>query len=484
MSSELSLSEKESEKETENEQEINSKKRLFIFIILVTIATVSSFDGGIIPQATTTLTKDWKTKDLNVGYFGASDYIGRVFGSLILVYIINIYNRKYLLIYSLFFKGILLSLSIFFKNFVINIIARGLSGISQVFYTSYFPVWGDQFAVKNLKSLWVMLVQIGNPIGIILGYGLSTILNVLGFGYDEKKDKLKFGEWRIAFFIEGIILILIGILCLKFENVYFDKNFVLIEEKKGKILENKNEENIYDFFRNFYKIIKNPLYLFTTFSKAIIYFGLEIFQFWGNNYLKDYKDIKDKSKLFLFNVICVTGPTLGVAIGGIITSKLGGYTKKKAIYLAVILSIFCSFFGLLISEVPKENHLIIFCLVVWLFYLFLGGMTLPESGIIIASLPKELKGDGYTVTNFICNLLGSVPSPFVYPFFKDIVFKNDEKQWPKAMFVCMLINCLNTVFIIVATVFRVRLPEDLDKNLSLITNNTKEIEIENKKNNH
>ena len=87
-----------SEKKTEIEKELNSKKRLFIFITLVIIATVSSFDGGIIPQATTTLTKDWNTKDLNVGYFGASDYIGRVFGSLFLAYFINIYNRKYLLV--------------------------------------------------------------------------------------------------------------------------------------------------------------------------------------------------------------------------------------------------------------------------------------------------------------------------------------------------------------------------------------------------
>ena len=97
-------------------------------------------------------------------------------------------------------------------------------------------------------------------------------------------------------------------------------------------------------------------------------------------------------------------------------------------------------------------------------------MIPPEAGIIIASLPKELKGDGFTVTNFICNLIGSVPSPFAFPFFKDVVFKNDEKQWPKAMFVCMVINCLNTVFIVVATVFRIRLSEDLDKSLPLITN--------------
>ena len=467
------------EKKTEIEKELNSKKRLFIFIILVIIATVSSFDGGIIPQATTTLTKDWNTKDLNIGYFSASDFIGRVFGSLFLAYFINIYNRKYLLIYSLFFKGILMTLSIFFKNFFVNIFARGFSGISQVFYTSYFPVWADQFAEKELKSLWVMLVQIGNPLGIILGYGLSTVLNSVGFGYDEKNEKLNFGEWRIAFMIEGIILFLIGILCLKFENVYFDKNFVIIDKNKGKIEENEVKENFLGFFLNFYKIIKNPLYLFTTLATAILYFGLEIFQFWGNNYLKDYKKVTNKSKLFLFNVICVSGPTIGVASGGIITSKLGGYSKKKTIFFTVILSFFGSFFGLLISEVPQENHLAIFCLIVWLFYLFLGGMIPPEAGIIISSLPKELKGDGYTVTNFICNLFGSVPGPFVYPFFKDVVFKNDDNNWPKAMFFCMLINCLNTIFIVVATFFRMRLPEDLDVSLPLITTNIEAIEIEN-----
>ena len=148
-----------------------------------------------------------------------------------------------------------------------------------------------------------------------------------------------------------------------------------------------------------------------------------VIQFWGNNYLKNYMGVKDnKLKLFLFNVICVSGPTIGVIVGGLLTQKLGGYTKRKTIYFALILSLISSIISIFISKI-KSDYLFLFCILVCLYLFFLCAMIPPEAGIILASLPLEHKGDGFTVTNFLLNLIGNTPCTFVYPFFKDYVYQ-------------------------------------------------------------
>ena len=454
---------------------INSVKRKFIFFILFVISIVSSFDGGIIPQATTTMSHQWEKDDLYVGYYSSVDYLGRVFGSLLLTKILDKYNRKLLIIYSLYFKGVCLCVSIITGNFYVNIFLRFLSGFSQVFYTTYFPVWADQFAVKKVRTIWVMLIQLGNPLGIILGYGLSTILFVCGLGCHNTTTttiSCKYGEWRVAFFFEGGILILIGSVVWKFEDIYFHKDFKLkgIGNEGILVKAEKKQEN---FCKNFFHILCHSIFLFTTLSNSVAFFGMGVIQFWGNNYLKHYMKVEKSIELFIFNVICVTGPTIGVAVGGFLTQKLGGYTKRKAIYFALFLSLISSIISLFISKI-NSDHIVLFCSLVWLYLFFLCAMMPPESGIILTSLPLEYKGDGYTVTNFLLNLIGSTPCTFVYPFFKDIVYKdyiddyfNHGENWPKAMFACMCYNFVGLFFILISTFFRMKLPEDLSQSTVL-----------------
>ena len=484
MSSELS--EEEQGKQyptltTSNFIEISSIKRKFIFSILFVISIVSAFDGGIIPQATTTMSYQWEKDDLYVGYYSSVDYLGRVFGSLILTKIMDKYNRKLLTIYSLYFKGLFMCISLITSNFYINIISRFFTGFSQVFFTTYFPVWADQFAIKKIRTIWVMLIQLGNPLGIILGYGLSTILSVFGLSCDEKSSSIicRFSEWRVSFFIEGIILILIGSVVWKFEDKYFLKDFKLKEINKGILIKSNEKSN---FLKNFGHIISNKIFLFTTLSNSVAYFGMGVIQFWGNNYLKNYMSIENKLHLFFFNVICVSGPTIGVIIGGILTQKLGGYTKRKTIYFALLLSLISSIISIFISKI-HSNHIFLFCITVCLYLFFLCAMIPPEAGIILASLSLEHKGDGYTITNFLLNLIGNTPCTFVYPFFKDYVYKKynnvekNGKNWPKAMNACMIYNFVGLFFILISTFFRMKMPEDLSQSTvlqkSLVTGESK-----------
>ena len=93
--------------EEDNSFLIDDKKRNIIFIVLVAIATLSSLDGGIIPQQNEKIKKDFGGEDeKKVGLFGSIDYVGRVIGSIIFTLIMSKMNRKYMLVITLIFKAI------------------------------------------------------------------------------------------------------------------------------------------------------------------------------------------------------------------------------------------------------------------------------------------------------------------------------------------------------------------------------------------
>ena len=92
--------------EEENEIIINNKKRIIIFIILFIIATLSSLDGGIVPQQNENIKKDFGgDNEDKVGLFGSIDYIGRVVGSIIYTLIMGRMNRKIILVITLIFRS-------------------------------------------------------------------------------------------------------------------------------------------------------------------------------------------------------------------------------------------------------------------------------------------------------------------------------------------------------------------------------------------
>ena len=135
--------------------QLENKKRWGLFLIHFFEGILSSCDGGIIPQATKEMTKNFKLENQKkkIGLYGWIDYIGRVFGALFFTFTINKISRKILLISTLIFKALTLYYSLIDNTkFYPNLIVRCLSGISQVFYTTYLPVWTDQFIHKEKRA--------------------------------------------------------------------------------------------------------------------------------------------------------------------------------------------------------------------------------------------------------------------------------------------------------------------------------------------
>lgn len=129
---------------------INNKVRIVIYLCLVFISGFSACDGGILPQQVDNIQKDFGSDSAStVGLFGSIDYIGRVVGASIFASIMGKINRKMLLVAALVFKALTLLIALFTPNMYVNIGSRCLSGISQVFFTSYFPVWCNQYGKEK-----------------------------------------------------------------------------------------------------------------------------------------------------------------------------------------------------------------------------------------------------------------------------------------------------------------------------------------------
>ena len=455
---------------------IDDRKRIVIFVVLVLVSIFSSCDGGIVPQQKKKIKNNFGTNtEDRVGLFGSIDYIGRIVGALIFTIIMGKMNRKILLIVTLLFKALTLFVPLIDYRYPSNITARCLSGLSQVFYPTYLPVWCDQYAKKKHKTIWVTLVQIGNPLGIIIGYGLGMICGggSVETQYDEKGNLIidkKINGWRIAFPVEGVTLIILAIIILFFDKLYFSEKFVLIEDSKGKEEELSTDKQQVSFFSNVGNILKNQIFLFSSLCNSVAFFGIGVVQYFGDKYMKLVLKIDDTARFFLFAFLCLFGPTVGMVVGGIISSKLGGYVKRKSMTFVII----CQAIAACISmAIACHKIKALFIVTGWTYLFAIGGVIPPISGIIISCLDNNLRGDGFSLTNFVTNLLGNFPSSYVYSLLVDAFApdsdkgKSEEEQsvdkYRYAWLITMAYNFVGLLFVVIAGIYRFKIAGDLSE---------------------
>lgn len=122
-------------------------------------------------------------------------------------------------------------------------------------------------------------------------------------------------------------------------------------------------------------------------------------------------EIPETTVFTCFGIVTITGPVLGVVIGGNITTKLGGYNSKKSLYLSCILAISCLLFA---APIPFVKNFPLFLTLLW-FLLFCGGAMLPcMTGIMLNTVEVNQKTTANSLANLWYNLFGLLPAPYVY----------------------------------------------------------------------
>ena len=485
------------------------KIRWIVFVILTYITITMELDQGVLSSSTEALSKDMELNDSQLGGLGSMVFLGKPFGCLLFFTLINKLNRKYMLLATLFVIILSLILTTQTKNLVLLYLCRIAVGIVNSYLGIFFPVWTDQFGIHKYKSLFLTCHHLASSLGYLFGYIMGVWLG-----------------WELSFYIQDIILLIPIIILIFISNKYFSMSIMPIKSKMkllekeedknnkkdklekeiGKLKvtvldesyeeEKINEENKVNeedkekeeqidleddisLFEDIQKkgenmskgaimlqikaIIKSPLFILINILLCAIYAIVAAVQFWINDYLQFGLQIEDaKKRFYMFGSIVVTSPPLGMVVGGIILTKIGGYESEKAIYIPLIFSLIVSIFA---NLAPLSTNVYVFLPLFWIYF-FAGSAIIPAAnGISLVSVDKKFAGAASSISILIYNVLGRFPGPNLYAFFKNIA--NDEHS-RIPMWLLLNLAVIGFLAVLIALKFNkkkfIKLREELLKN--------------------
>ena len=181
--------------------------RWIIMIINLLISIINSMDSGLFTSASTIIKESLQIDDTKFGLFGSCNHFGRIFGTILFMFIFNFFNRKNLLIISFFIDCFSIFCFTITNKIIILLISRVLNGFCTSFGIIYFPIWIDQFGIQNKKTLMMSLLQMAFPVGMIIGYSINTLLG------SEK--------WKITLLIETISLFICNLFIIFIPKKYY-----------------------------------------------------------------------------------------------------------------------------------------------------------------------------------------------------------------------------------------------------------------------
>ena len=432
----------------EEEKERFELSRILRFALVSSFSLLNitfSADVGIIASSKFKLQSDLNFNDKEFATFNSITSTGRILGTFIYMGLLTRDNRKLLTSVCLLAScGLFFSFLFTSQKFVLYGI-RFLLGLSRNFFQIYVPVYVDQFGVKPLKTIMISISNITSPLGRALGFAIGTALGE--------------SRWRYSFSVVGLILLSLAILIILSPPRYFsagatfagyyikdenDKNGRLVSKREGEgnvrygdsvfeVGEVKMKKKGGLDLNDLVDILKNPTFMFSTFTRASVSFIFDI----SHLFIKDYvqNGLGETNQLLLLSYYSLAsgiGPSVGGAIGGLIVTHVGGYEHKNS---CKVISIF-SFCTLITTYfLCFTDRLFTFCLSLFSFYATAYMFYPIITGYAVNSLNSKQKGTGYSFTILICTVCGNFPGPLYYGIINDKFKKtNPRLAWRCSIF--------------------------------------------------
>ena len=450
---------------------ISKSDRWYVYTLLVISNIFIQMDHGSIPASTWNLYKIFNSNQ-EIGLFGSFVFIGNLVGALIYFYLINIYQRKKLLINSMFLISICLITFILTTNTLFLLLNRGILGIFQSYFVIYLPLWCNQYGITNQRSIMLSIGQLTTPLGVFVGYLIAS-------------ECISINEnigWKFSFVIQSVIIIIMIFLIFRVSERLFETKYVSYKDERNitdvtffKLSESiiiDQDTNISDIINISYfkQIFSHKVYVLSILSISCLYYAVTGVQYWAGDYMNRILKVHSPQKrLLYFSIICFTSPTLGVICAGYSVNRLKhGYNNIRVYNYCFVLSIFTFVTGIISAFMSKVNLFILFT---WLAFFF-GGAIMPIlTGIIITSLPQHLRASGNSLQLFFGTLLGYLPAPYIYGALEDYFDDGGKKSYFSNMVVLFL--CV----ILLGYSRKIKYEKIEDDNEYEIINNLNEIEL-------
>lgn len=255
-------------------------------------------------------------------------------------------------------------------------------------------------------------------------------------------------------------------------NSYFSSKLVATSGKEGEQLrlsqarvvsifnvrESELNERDINFFNKYWVIFSNPVYIFALLARVVIHAMISMLVFWVPNYLSDVIKYQNREILLLcyVSMICCL-PLVGSIMGSYASAAVGGYSNKHSLVIVLIFNLVACLCFYPSPYLDKWYGFLACCSL----FQICGSAVIPNlNGIILSSIPGQLKAKGFAIANVAGLFLGTLPAPAVYGLLND-EYKSIDNRLSMRYF--MIYSFVGLLWIIIAVIFRYRVEENNQK---------------------
>ena len=404
--------------------------RKIIFSCFLAIHLLNCSDGGVVSAGSNQIKEELNINDKSFGLYGSIVQIGRIIGTLSVMSLLNLFDRKYLIFFALILKCATFLIYFVTTNYLIIMIFRFLQGFSHVFTYVYFPTWVDQFGLQNYKTIMASLIQRASPLGSVFGFDATTYL----------------GDYKYVFALLAFTILPLDFILLLMPNKFFSPKIFFYKKVKD---EYDGRESIYSLFEVdeekmkqkqaekekkpegpsiWYQLLR-PVFATIVLARTVLMFSFMGTHYWIGDYFQNVLGQDGKvAKASVYSVVSLVGPFTGSMVGAAVCEHFGGYKKRISSLLCCGFSILTGFCAVLI---PMTSDMMVFTIELFLFFFFANCMMPILIGISFNCVDRKLIGASFGVNSLMCTFLGNLPAPFVYGFINDL-YKETNKRMAMA----------------------------------------------------
>ena len=430
--------------------------RFIIFVCFFIIHLLNCSDGGVVSARSNQIKEELQINDKSFGIYGSIVQIGRIIGTLSVMILLNLFDRKYLIFIALLLKCATFLIYFVTTNYFVIMAFRFLQGFSHVFTYVYFPTWVDQFGFQNYKTIMTSFIQTASPFGSVFGFNATTFL----------------GDYKYGFALLAFTILPLDFILLFMPNKYFSPKiffyktikedhdgresvFSLFEVDEEKMKQKQAEKEKKPEGPSIWLQLLRPVFATIVLARTVLMFSFMGTHYWIGDYFQNVLGQDGKlAKASVYSVVSLVGPFTGSMVGAAVCEKVGGYTKRASSLLCCGFSILTGICAVLI---PMTNDMMVFTVELFLFFFFANCMMPILIGISFNCVDKKLKGASYGVNSLMCTFLGNLPAPSVYGFIND-KYKDTN---PKMAMACNL-NYIWVNTILIALNFHFRKGENTE----------------------
>lgn len=158
-------------------------------------------------------------------------------------------------------------------------------------------------------------------------------------------------------------------------------------------------------------LLLNPQYVFCVIPMTNMMFIVTALQYWASDYMISVLNADPEEVYIVFMITILSAPLSGAIISGIITTKIGGYTNKKALVMCLIVES-----ALVLACIPATflNTVEPFLACLWLMIFTQSFMEPVLTGILLNTVKAPERATASSLSIFIEMIFGLMPAPFVY----------------------------------------------------------------------